>query len=124
MPKLSLHFDEREFLCKCCGAGAGQISSYLMSLLEQMRQDFGRPIRIASGFRCPAHNAAVGGSDKSAHLTGEAADIVCIFAGDRYQLLEAAFSNGATRVGIGDSFLHLDTSRTLPQNVVWTYGGE
>ena len=32
------------------------------------------PIEVHSGFRCPALNKAVGSSDKSQHLRGEAAD--------------------------------------------------
>ena len=124
MPKLSLHFDEAEFLCKHCGAGAGKISPRLIALLEAMRQVYGRAIRIASGYRCPKHNADVGGVPSSAHLTGEAADIVAIFAGDRYGLLDAAFAAGARRVGVGGSFLHVDVSTTLPQDVCWLYGDE
>ena len=42
-----VHFNEREFLCKHCGAGAGKISPRLIALLEAMRQVYGRAIRIA-----------------------------------------------------------------------------
>ena len=44
-------------------------------VLEPLRQHVGKPIRISSGYRCPALNKAVGGVAKSQHLTGEAADI-------------------------------------------------
>ena len=43
-------------------------------VLEPLRRRFG-VIRITSGFRCPQLNAAVGGVERSQHLTGEAADI-------------------------------------------------
>jgi zinc D-Ala-D-Ala carboxypeptidase len=122
--RLSQHFEEREFLCKHCGAGAGQISQRLIAMLEKIRQVYDRPMRVASGFRCPEHNAAVGGAPSSAHLTGEAADIFCVFSGDRFDLLGSALAAGARRVGIGDSFIHIDVSTTLPQDVCWTYGGE
>jgi zinc D-Ala-D-Ala carboxypeptidase len=125
MPRLSTHFLEKEFLCKCgCGAGAGKISPDLIEMLEDMRVLYGKSIRIASGFRCPAHNAAVGGTPKSAHLTGEAADIVCILPRDRYNLLTATLDSEAKRIGIGNGFLHVDVSETLPQNVIWTYGND
>lgn len=42
---------------------------------EQVRAAIGRPLRIMSGYRCPALNAAVGGSKTSSHLTGLAADL-------------------------------------------------
>lgn len=47
----------------------------LLSALNQFRSVYGKPMRITSGFREPAHNQAVGGRPKSAHLTCQAADI-------------------------------------------------
>ena len=45
--------------------------------LEQVRALTGFPLEISSGYRCPALNAAVGGSATSQHLQGRAADFVC-----------------------------------------------
>jgi hypothetical protein len=51
--------------------------------LEQIRfLCGGHPVRINSGFRCPALNSAVGGVSDSAHLFGAAADIVIPDFGD------------------------------------------
>ena len=48
----------------------------LAELLEVVRAHFGRPLKINSGFRGPAVNAATPGSSKtSQHMRGEAADI-------------------------------------------------
>ena len=44
-------------------------------LLDELREKFGQGIRITSGFRSAAVNAAVGGSKTSAHRKGMAADI-------------------------------------------------
>ena len=44
-------------------------------VLEPLRQWYGKPISISSGYRCPALNRAVAGVTKSQHLKGEAADI-------------------------------------------------
>ena len=44
-------------------------------VLEPLRQHFGKPIRINSGFRCKALNDAVGGAKNSYHTKGRAADI-------------------------------------------------
>ena len=44
-------------------------------VLEPLRQHYGKPIRITSGFRCEALNKAVGGVGRSQHLFGEAADL-------------------------------------------------
>lgn len=43
--------------------------------LDPIREKFGFPITVSSGYRCPALNTAVGGELSSHHLTGFAADI-------------------------------------------------
>lgn len=47
----------------------------LANLLETIREIYGNPIIINSGYRCPELNRLVGGSANSQHLTGSAADI-------------------------------------------------
>lgn len=49
------------------------------NLLDPLRERWGRPIRVNSGYRCPELNQAVGGVPTSQHCKGEAADIT---AGD------------------------------------------
>lgn len=44
-------------------------------LLDELREKFGQGIRVTSGFRSAAVNAAVGGSKTSAHRKGMAVDI-------------------------------------------------
>ena len=46
-----------------------------MQHLEILRASIGTPIRIVSGYRCPVHNAAVGGAKDSQHVYAAAADI-------------------------------------------------
>lgn len=43
-------------------------------ILEVVRAHYGLPIIVHSGYRSPAVNASVGGSDKSQHCKGEAVD--------------------------------------------------
>ncbi|MBQ9668760.1 MAG: peptidase M15 [Prevotella sp.] len=50
----------------------------ICEILERLRRALGgKPIKINSGYRCRELNRAVGGSEKSLHLTGEAVDIAC-----------------------------------------------
>jgi len=44
-------------------------------ILDPMREAWGGPLIVTSGFRCRALNKAVGGVTNSAHLSGWAADI-------------------------------------------------
>lgn len=49
---------------------------YLMEeCLDPIREAWGKPIGVNSGYRCMLLNVAVGGASNSQHLTGEAADI-------------------------------------------------
>ena len=48
----------------------------LMDYLDGIREEFGEPIKVTSGFRSWDINHAVGGVKKSQHLAGQAADIV------------------------------------------------
>lgn len=93
----------------------------LVQKLDEARGLAGVPFPIGSGLRTPDKNAAVGGVENSAHLTGEAADIRCTDSVKRLKMLKAFLQVGFTRIGIGKDFIHVDISKTLPQNVIWTY---
>ncbi|MDR1515568.1 MAG: peptidase M15 [Synergistaceae bacterium] len=71
---ISPHFKLSEFECRCCRRV--MLSSRLVPMLEELRGVLGRPLVITSGYRCDRHNAAVGGSKRSLHLIGRAADIL------------------------------------------------
>lgn len=47
----------------------------LMAFLDRMRDAWGGPIIVNSGYRCEELNKAVGGKSTSGHLSGYAADI-------------------------------------------------
>ena len=66
-------FKVREFRCRD-GSDVVMIDESLVVLLQCIREHFGKPVTITSGYRTAAHNAAVGGSKSSQHLLGRAAD--------------------------------------------------
>ena len=70
--QLSPSFKVREFACK--GSDVVLLDDELVVLLQCIREHFGKPVHITSGYRTAAHNAAVGGSKSSQHLLGRAAD--------------------------------------------------
>lgn len=67
-------FRVREFRCKD-GTDTVMVDEVLTVVLQCIREHFGKPVTITSGYRTPAHNAAVGGAKSSQHLLGRAADI-------------------------------------------------
>ncbi|EML7933745.1 D-Ala-D-Ala carboxypeptidase family metallohydrolase [Providencia rettgeri] len=108
MTQLSQYFKREEFACKD-GCGACNIEPELIGVLEDIRQYFGRPVIIVSGYRCESHNRNVGGASNSQHLLGAASDFniknVSLKAIADY--LELKYPN---KYGIGryKTFIHID----------------
>lgn len=51
------------------------LKALAINLLQPVRDIYGKPMYINSGFRSPEVNKAVGGSPDSQHMKGEAADV-------------------------------------------------
>ena len=51
------------------------IAALVDKILDPLREAWGKPITVTSGYRCATLNKAVGGVPTSMHLTGNAADI-------------------------------------------------
>ncbi len=104
--RLSEHFNDAEFACRCCGTV--RVNIFLISMLEQLRANLGnKPIIITSGYRCPKHNQQVKGVSNSQHLYGNAADIVVsgITPG---AVAAAAQKLGFAGIGRYRAFTHVD----------------
>ena len=72
--RLAPDFKVRELRCRD-GSDTVMVDETLTVVLQCIRDHFGKPVTITSGYRTPAHNAAVGGAKSSQHLLGRAADI-------------------------------------------------
>lgn len=51
------------------------VAGLVDNVLDPLREAWGRPLAVSSGYRCPALNRVVGGSATSHHMKGMAADI-------------------------------------------------
>jgi uncharacterized protein YcbK (DUF882 family) len=89
--------------------------------LDNARELAGVPFRINSGYRTKNRNIRVGGSPNSSHLSGLAADIAIRTSTERFLIVNALLECGFTRIGIADTFVHVDSSSDKVQNVIWTY---
>ena len=105
---LSAHFKVREFACHD-GTDTVFVSPQLVDMLEKIRTHFGKPVLINSGYRTEVWNAKQGGSPKSQHKYGMAADIR--IAGVTPKQIAAYAEKLMPRsggIGISDSFCHVD----------------
>jgi uncharacterized protein YcbK (DUF882 family) len=114
-------FNRNEFACNC-GCGKADVSQALVDRLDQIRETMDAPLHVNSGCRCEAYNAKVGGKPDSAHTHGTAADIRIPDGATRFKFLQVAFVL-FPRIGVYDSFIHVDVDAKLPQSVCWTGRG-
>ncbi len=66
------------------------LKALVEKILDPLREAWGRPIFVNSGYRSPALNKAVGGVATSHHLRGMAADITTGNATDNRRLYQLA----------------------------------
>lgn len=111
------YFKEKEFACKCCGVS--KIDPDFLAMLNEARERAGVPFVITSGYRCPKHDAEVGG--KGNHDMGKASDVKCDNSTNRFKMIGAFIEAGFTRIGIAKTFIHVDTCEDKPQMVCWMY---
>ena len=119
MGDLSRHFDRDEFACKD-DCGFDTVDYALLCILERVREHFNKPVHITSGCRCMAHNERCGGSSRSQHLQGRAADIIVqdTDPDDVADYLESIMTHGG--IGRSNVFTHIDT-RTNDYVAGWSY---
>lgn len=74
MGDLSNNFSRTECECPChCGGDTADIG--LVEVVQHLRDEFGEPITVHSGYRCQSYNKKTGGAPKSQHRYGRAWDI-------------------------------------------------
>lgn len=131
-PTMSWHFSFTEFRCKCGGAFSSckrmWTSRRHVLRLEKYRKTIKQVVRIISGYRCPGHNARVGGARNSQHLYGYSSDFVGVVPADTladWHIFAGVGQGGRTGLAVhGDSrdlspynFTH--GTRLAPSR--WTY---
>ena len=107
------------------GSGENMDKEFL-SRLDQARSIADTPFKITSGYRSEAYNKSLlergyKASKDSSHLKGLAADIACTDSVSRYKIITALIKANLNRIGIADTFIHVDMDLDKPANVVWTY---
>lgn len=116
------HFEMSEFACKCCGRLPDNgMNAVLLEKLDLLREKLGKPIIVSSGYRCPSHNAEVGGVSNSQHVQGTACDIYADV--DVETLARLAEEVGFDGIGryYNDGFVHVDcrSNGTEPNTYKW-----
>ncbi len=106
-------FSEHEFACKC-GCNASPTDFRFLKVLDNIREDFAKPLTVSSGYRCSQHPVEARKKTPGAHSTGLACDLL-VHGQDALEVLRLALSHPQIKgVGIqqkgkrSQRFIHLD----------------
>ena len=132
MGDLSKNFSMVEFRCPHCGEAPNPEDFGFRTLyltLQRIRDRLNSSVIVTSGYRCPAHNEAVGGAGNSQHLYGTAADVYApgMSQDDLFNLCKNMYLEGEIYLGYmykikgSDRAVHIDV-RVPQSNTVrgWT----
>lgn len=132
-PTASAHFSFAEWRCQCGGRYAGcrliVVHRALLIGLEALRAaNYPNGMSVASGYRCPIHNAKAGGATNSQHLFGAACDVA--YAASDLAVKRLRRFSGIGRSASTHKVRHVDvrhlsghntTGGTPDQPTIWNY---
>jgi len=109
MGDISKYFNRSEFACKDkCGLDTVDVE--LITILEDLREHFGNPVRVNSSCRCSKYNNIIRGAKKSKHYCVERADVtvdnISPFTIWKYLVFKY---KGKYGIGRYENFTHIDT---------------
>ena len=107
------------------GSGKKYMDLSFVKRLDQARHFAGIPFIITSGYRSIKHNEKVKGVMNSCHceIPCKAADILTSNSHSRYRIIRSLMDVGFTRFGIGENFIHVDStvSKKKAHELIWDY---
>ena len=119
------YFTRSEF--ECSHSHTCEMNQEFINKLNKLREEYGKPLIINSGYRSPEHPIEYIKKTQGAHTSGKACDIG-VSRQDALKLLELAIKLGFTGFGINQKgssrFIHLDTlenSSARPRPTIWSY---
>ncbi|WP_083922651.1 D-Ala-D-Ala carboxypeptidase family metallohydrolase [Microbulbifer sp. VTAC004] len=120
------YFLNWEMACHCCGKN--HFKDETLRRLIRVRERYGKPMIINSGYRCPAHNARLNAT--MTHASGQAVDVSVAVSG-AHKLIKISLGEGFTGIGvkqkglIKERSIHLDDLGSISgkhsRPTVWSY---
>ena len=129
---ITKNFSVNEMKCHC-GCGEDSMDMDFMDILQNIREDMNRPLKISSGVRCAKHNSRVSSTGSNGpHVPrpdGTKASDILISGADALRLVDIARKHGISGVGISQRgphvkrFIHIDTLSDAkhPRPTMWSY---
>lgn len=97
-----------------------ELDSRLVEMLHNIEHLLSCNLVITSAFRCIDYEHFKGRSGTSSHCKGLAVDVSCRDSQMRLELVQAALRSGFRRIGVGETFIHIDIDSDKP-SCLWLY---
>jgi zinc D-Ala-D-Ala carboxypeptidase len=97
-----------------------KMNTDFLAKLDKAREFAKVPFVINSAYRSPEHAESIK-NPTSSHIKGLAVDIKATDSRTRYKVLNSLMHVGFNRIGIADTFIHVDDDKDKSQQVIWTY---
>lgn len=113
-----------KLLCTCGHPNCDKrsVNQFALNQVQRVRDDYGQPMTITSGGRCPYHPHEVRKARPGDHQQQFAVDVAYNNVLQRNKLMVLAGRHGATRVAWGKNFVHMAWTPTKDRSVpTWEY---
>lgn len=118
-------FTEKELRCYCCDDNI--MDETFLGRLQTVRNKFGAPMYVTSGYRCPDRNDLVSITGRTGpHTTGRACDVK-VAGRHALRLISIALDCGMQGIGIkqhgeySSRWIHLDDLTDGVRPHIWSY---
>ncbi len=116
-------FKPEEFMCKhlmpgvCEHKGEDMMSHEFVRRLDFIREEFGKPLIVTSGFRCEKYDRSIGG--KGNHPKGDAGDLLVAKGEDMYLFIDICHRAKIARIMVYKSkpHIHIDMIVNKPEGL-------
>lgn len=112
MEKIYNYFDDNDFKKAVPACSIEDMDKNLLFALDYARHEAGIPFIINSAYRSVEWEKSRGRNGLSSHTKGKAVDIRCNCSYDRLIIVKALMNMGLNRIGVYDTFIHVDNDLT------------
>jgi zinc D-Ala-D-Ala carboxypeptidase len=121
------YFTTQELACSHCGKM--EFPEFFLQYLDELREEWDKPMLVSSGFRCPQHPEELKKPNGPGEHNRGAVDVL-VSGTDAYYLMILATKMMWSGIGVSQKgpyasrFLHLDrgiTRATAPRPAIWSY---
>lgn len=108
--------------CKHPDCDKRMVRQDVLNMLQKVRDDYGEPMIITSGGRCPNHPDEVHRTKPADHQKRKAVDVKVSNEMQAIELIALASRHGFNAFGKANSFIHLGWRPELDKRIAtWTY---